>query len=94
MIVNGREYPMWSQFIERKEEHIGKDLEEFEGDEMSSTKITDLTLLPNGNDSAMFTVEGEDFSCGFDVRNGGIAAGEEGCLTFQSVGGLKFRING
>lgn len=56
------------------------------------TKITDITLSPNGKDSAFFEVKGKDFGCGFDVHHGGIIPGEEGWLTFSGYGGHTFRI--
>ena len=99
--VNGKKYPLWSQFIERKEEWIGGTLQDF-GDsmdkmlgmgEMGETIITDITLEPNGDDSAFFSVEGKKFGCGFDVGHGGISGrGEEGWLTFSGYGGHKWRI--
>ena len=98
--INGKTYPLWGQFVERKEEWMGGTLEDF-GDSMDQhmfgadahaiTTITDITLEPNG-DSAMFCVEGEKFGCGFDVQFGGITAGEEGWLTFSGYGGHRWRI--
>lgn len=97
--INGRVYPMWSQFVEKKEEFIGGILEDF-GDSFDKalgykgavTKIADITLVPNGKDSASFSVEGKDFGCGFDVRYGGITGGESGYITFSGYGGHLFRI--
>ncbi len=58
-----------------------------------STIITDITLEPNGEDSAYFSVEGEDFSCGFDVHYGGISGGgSDGYITFHGFGGHEFII--
>ena len=64
--INGKQYPMWSQFIERKDEWIGGILQEMEDSwpqitdgPSKGTKITDITLEPNGEDSAYFSVEGE-----------------------------------
>lgn len=94
MVVNGKEYPMWSQFVERKEEWIGGGLKDFDrtfGD-IPETSITDIQLLPNGKDSAMFEVVGEDYSCAFDVQHGGITAGEDGWITFSGYGGHTWRI--
>jgi len=94
LVVNGREYPMWSQFVEKKDDFIGKTLEDH--DSMStiplSTTITDVTLEPNGDSSAFFRVVGKDFTCGFDVKYGGIAAGDEGYLTFSGPMGHTWRI--
>ena len=99
IIVNGKEYPLWSQFVARKKEWIGCVLEDF-GDSMdkrmgfkpAQTEITDICLLPNGDDSAFFSVNGKDFGCGFDVSGGGVIGGEEGWLTFSGYGGHEWRI--
>lgn len=103
MTVNGKEYSLWEQFVEKKKQFIGGVLEDYgdfidemvKGDPtstMSVTKITDISLEPNGNDSAFFTVHGEGFTCGFDVSCGGIAGGEKGWITFNGYGGHKWRI--
>jgi len=99
MKVNGKEYPLWSQFVERKDEWIGGVLEDF-GDSMEKamgfdggiTEITDITLKPNGADSAMFMVKGKDFSYGFDVSVVGVVGGEDGYITFNGYGGHEWRI--
>jgi len=92
MEVNGKEYPMWSQFIEKQDEWIGGTLEDHDMGMSASTEITGITLEPNGDGSAFFSVEGETFSCGFDVQYGGIGSGEEGWLTFHGYGGHTWRI--
>ena len=99
IIVNGREYPLWSQFVEGKEKWIGGTLED-RGDSMDralgleggGTEITDITLEPNGKDSAAFSVDGKDFSCGGDVGYLGITGGEKGWITFSGYGGHTWRI--
>ena len=99
MDVNGKEYPFWGQFVERKEEWIGGFLEDF-GDTIDAmfginrvcTEITDIQLTPNGRDSAMFSVVGKDFICAFDVHYGAIKSGEEGYITFSGYGGHTWRI--
>jgi hypothetical protein len=101
MIVNGREYPLWTEFVERKEQFIGGVLEDF-GDPMDRrifpdrfpmrTTITDITLKPNGTDSAFFEVVGADWGCGFDAEVGGVSAGEKGWITFTGYMGHKWRI--
>ncbi len=99
MIINGKTYPMWEQFIKKEQEWIGGLLHD-SGDSMDrrmglgsmQTKITGITLKPNGEDSAVFSVEGETFSCGFDVQHGGITAGQKGWLTFSGYGGHTWRI--
>lgn len=102
MIVNGKEYPMWSQFVEGKEKWIGGVLQD-RGDSMDvalglsaggwcGTEITDITLKPNGKDSAMFNVDGKDFSCGGSVTCLGVTAGEDGWITLSGYGGHTWRI--
>lgn len=57
--VNGKVYPFWGQFIEKKDGFIGCELEDF-GDSMDraiglkpmKTIVTDITLKPNGEKSA------------------------------------------
>lgn len=99
-VVNGRQYPLWSQFVAKQSEWVGDTLQDF-GDALDraitgldsmTTKITGITLEPNGKDSAYFSVCGTDFTCGFDVEYGGIVGGEEGWLTFHGYGGHKWRI--
>ena len=103
-VVNDKVYPMWNQFIEKKEEWIGGTLLD-EGDSMdqglglageegSRTKITDITLTPNGETSAFFSIVGEDFNCGFDVGVGGISCQPKGepWLTLSGYGGHTFHI--
>ena len=92
MEVNGKEYPMWGQFVENKQKWIGGTLEDHDMGICVKTKITNITLTPNGDDSAFFSVDGEDFNCGFDVRYGGIQVGEKGWLTFRGYGGHSWRI--
>ena len=100
--VNGKYYPLWSQFVDRKQEWIGGILQD-QGDSMDralkltdgswiSTEITDVKLEANGKDSAMFYVDGKDFGCGFDVGVGGVTGGEEGWITFSGYGGHTWRI--
>lgn len=101
MEINGKTYPMWSQFVEKQQEFIGGILED-SGDNMDramglvdenlKTVITGIELKPNGDNSAWFEVHGEKFSCGFDVQYGGIVAGDKGWLTFSGYGGHTWRI--
>jgi len=100
-LVNGKFYPLWSQFVDRKEEWIGGILQDLDGfdvylatdNQPITTIITDIVLRPNGETSAFFSVIGEDYSCGFSVAYGGIGGGqEEGWLTFSGYGGHKWRI--
>jgi hypothetical protein len=99
--INGKAYPMWSQFVEGKDEWIGGILEDF-GDSMDvrlfgdkahgKTEITDITLESNGENDAFFSVHGKDFGCGFSTSCGGIGAGEDGWITFFGYGGHTWRI--
>ena len=100
--INGKRYPLWSQFVEQKGKWIGGVLQDF-GDSMDKalglangameTIITDITLEPNGDDSAFFSVKGEKFGCGFDVGHGRIGdCQEKPWLTFSGYGGHKWRI--
>ena len=102
--INGRQYPLWSQFVEQKERWVGGILEELDShdpmdiafgcDKGGKTRIEDVRLVPNGKESAVFEVVGEDFSCGFDVRTGGIdgSIGGEGWIGFCRYGGHRWRI--
>ncbi len=100
IVVNGRAYPLWSQFVHRKAEWIGGVLEDmgdsldrrFFGGKILSAEIVDIVLKPNGNDSAWFEVAGKQFLCGFDVSVGGVTRGEEGWITFSGYGGHTWRI--
>jgi hypothetical protein len=69
-VINGKTYPLWQQFVDKKEEWIGGLL--IDHDDCQVTIITDVCLKPNGTDSAFFSFEGEDYGCGFDVHHGGI----------------------
>lgn len=99
-VINGKVYPLWSQFIEKKDRWIGGKLSDC-GDSMDKnmgagkqeTEITDVTLKPNGKESAYFTIVGKDFSCGFDVRIGGISGkpGTRG-VTFSGYADHEFWI--
>lgn len=97
--INGKVYPMWSQFIEKKSQWIGGTLEDFGdsidralGQERMSTEITDIKLEANGDDSAWFGVVGKDFECGFDVGHGGVTGGDPGWITFSGYLGHSWRI--
>lgn len=92
-LINKKHYPLWSQFVDLKEEWIGGTLQDIEyQDDPMGTKIIDIFLTPNGDDSAYFKIIGEKFDCGFDVQHGGISAGDEGYITFVGSYGLHFRI--
>lgn len=100
-MINGKHYPMWSQFIERKNEWIGGELVD-EGDDFDkamgykphTTKIIDITLEPNGTDNAFFSIVGETFTCGFDCTVGGISGRQvgDGWLVFSGYDEHIFKI--
>ena len=102
IVINGKQYPLWSQFVRRKAEWIGMRLQDFgdsmdrqlgvAGDKPAETIITDIKLEKNGDESAMFCVNGKDFGCGFDVGHGGVTGGEKGWITFAGYGGHTWRI--
>lgn len=99
MIVNGKEYSLWSQFVEGKKEWIGGILEELQdsmpilsSEGCPQTKITNVRLEPNGKESAFFSVDGKEYGCGADVSVLGIIGGEEGWITLSGYGGHKWRI--
>lgn len=84
---------MWQQFVQKKDNWIGGELED--EDDLMSTKIIDINLRANGTDSAFFEIIGEKFTCGFDVRFGGISGNQETkteWLRFSGYGGHSFRI--
>lgn len=91
-LVNGKYYPLWQQFVDKKDRFIGGTLEDHDMGMTASTTVTDVRLEPNGEDSACFEIDGEDFGCGFDVRYGGIGTGEPGWLTFHGYGSHWFRV--
>jgi hypothetical protein len=92
--INGKQYPLWSKFVEGKDKWVGGVLEDM-GDGFvgpAKTEILDITLEANGEDSAVFSVVGKDFTCEFDVGCGGVSGGEGAWLKFSSSFGLSFRI--
>jgi len=100
--VNGKFYPLWSQFVERKDEWIGGLLEDSDDDidrqieasdgSFNATQIVDIRLLPNGKDSALFQVDGVDFDCSYDVKYLSIVDSAEGYITFSGYEGHTWRI--
>lgn len=101
--VNGRKYPLWSQFVEGKADWIGGILKDH-GDSMDraigleespENKILDIILKENGPDSAWFEVVGEEYSCGFDVKYGGVSGAHAhvpGRINFSGYGGHSWWI--
>jgi hypothetical protein len=92
LVVNGRSYPLWSQFVHRQKEWIGGTLQDLDERGQPATKIEGIELTPNGKESAFFGVTGAGFSCGFDVTVGGVVPGEDGWITFSGYGNHKWRI--
>lgn len=99
-LVNGKEYPLWGRFIDRKEEWLGGTLEDF-GDSFDRrmgykgtiAMITNITLVPNGEEHAFFEIHTDKGGFGFSTSVGGIGGDqEEPWLTFSGYGGHKFRI--
>lgn len=86
-VINGRTYPLWQQFVDRKDEWIGGTLTDPPGED--PTLITDVELKANGTDSAMFSFLGTDYDCGFDVGFGGVTGDhvENGLMFIRSFGG-------
>lgn len=104
-LVNGKHYPMWQQFIDKKEEWIGGKLIDrgdifdvmhgmADPDDPAVTVIKDIRLKPNGKDGAFFQVEGEDFTCGGSVEYLGISGGieVENGICLAGYGGHKWII--
>lgn len=102
MEVNGKFYSMWGGIIKNKEKWIGGKLSETCDDRMLNSfgetvidEITDITLKPNGDDSAYFEVHVKHGrNCGFDVAYGRIDGrnSNDGWLGFRSVYGDPFKI--
>jgi hypothetical protein len=96
--INGKYYPLWSQFVDRKAEWIGGTLEDF-GDSFdsafglsgSTTTITDIALEPNGKEHAAFSVIGANFTCGGSTEYLGVVGGEPGWITLRGYGGHTWR---
>lgn len=95
LTVNGRDYPLWSQFVEGKERWIGGLLQDHDMGGLEPTEITDIVLEPNGQESAYFKVIGKRYSCGFDVKYGGIGGSHTAISTklhFTGYGGSSWSI--
>lgn len=98
--INGRVYNLWPQFVAQKGKWIGGTLQDLDRDcfRMTGgypppTEITGIQFGPNGEDGAMFSVEGKDYTCACDVSIGlGITPGEKGWITFYGPYGIGFRI--
>jgi len=73
IIIDGISYPLWSQFVEKKDEWIGGELFEYN----YSTIIKDISLTKESN-AIVFRVTGEAFSCAFNVKYGGVVPNDPG----------------
>lgn len=101
IVVNGKIYPMWQQFVQKKDEWIGGVLQDRDNDPflggvtIGPTVITDVVLRENGKDSAWFEFSGKDYSCGFDVKYGGIGGNQPGndVLRIQGYGSMAFDVS-
>ncbi len=93
-VINGIIYPMWNQVIAKKQKWIGGTLFDYDMGLCAQTEIIDIELVPNGDDSAMFSVIGKEFTCGFDVQHGGINGypKNKGALSFSGYGGHNWEI--
>lgn len=96
-LINGKHYPLWQQFVDRKNEFIGGTLQDMDQSWPSDgsnpkTIIEDIVLRPNGKEWAFFEVIGKDFGCGFCVTVGGVVPGEDGWITFMGYQGHTWRI--
>jgi len=80
--INGKIYPLWEQFVINKNEWIGGILRDYGGGCMGSDYyegiITNIILDPNGEEDAFFSVESNDFGCGFSVKVGGFVGKPDG----------------
>jgi hypothetical protein len=94
--INGKTYPLWSKFVTRKADWIGGVLEDLDPDALPDNKtiITDITLTPNGTDSAKFEIEGPAWGCGADVKFLGIigAMATDNSITFEGYGGHRWKM--
>ncbi len=96
--INGKEYPLWSQFVEGKEKWIGGILEDLDDDPIiikhgdAKTEIIYIQLVANGKEGAFFEVCGKDFNCGFACEIGGVIPGDDGWTTFMGYQGHTWRI--
>ena len=96
--INGRLYPLWSKFVFDKARFIGRKLQDLGTpgslfDESGETTITDIRLTANGDESAMFHVDGDGWGCACDVLYLGVVGETEpGWITFSGYGGHKWWI--
>jgi len=88
-LVNGKFYPMWQDFVDKQGRFKGWLLldEDDSFEPCVSTFVVGISLRPNGETSAFFEIEGEDYGCGADVSHLGMNAAEGGGFRFYGYGG-------
>lgn len=101
-VINGKRYSLWPQFVAAKHDWVGGTIEEKPdpmckpppNGEWWSTEITDIRFEPNGETSALFSVDGKGFSVAFDVRFLCVDPdiGGNGWIGFRGFWGALWRI--
>lgn len=94
MQVNEKEYQLWSQFVEKKNDFIGGILESpaRHSNNTITTIITDITLSKSCYDSYIFTIEGRGFSSFLNTAQGKIVNKEPGWTIFYDGQGGECKI--
>jgi hypothetical protein len=83
---------IWEQIVDNKSKYIGKKLVDTDMGIYSETEITDIKFEDNP-DNCYFTIVGKEFSCGFDIKYGGISEGNnDAMISFSSVFNMNFYI--
>jgi hypothetical protein len=85
---------MWKEIVEQKEKWIGGILEEFPDPPFSEslqTVIQNIKLFDEDGDTILM-FECADFDECFNIKYGGVVAGEEGWITFSVMYCPGFRI--
>ena len=88
IIIDGISYPLWSQFVEKKDEWIGGILRE----DNHSTVIRDISLTKESN-AIVFRVTGGTFSCAFNIAYGGAVPSNNNDSISFSAYSLSFSIS-
>jgi hypothetical protein len=94
LIINGKYYPMWQQFVDKKAQWVGGKIFNIDMGMTAEAKLTDIRLKPNGDDSAMIVFdciyEGKPDAWSIDVSVAGIGANNTGieglCISGMYVG--------
>ena len=92
-VINGRQYSLWPQFVEKKDEFVGGELQDLDPSfgGVGPTVIVNIDFRANGKSSVWFEVAGEDYTCGGDVECLGIIGGDPGWITLSGYGGHAWR---